>query len=464
MSSKHPNRIAGTGHPPTNPRTVAELRRRLVNRFSNELLVTGHHLALMGYGQMDLFGVHRDFMTARSDIDHGRIPGTQTLGATSMQIDERLAGWPPEARRMMSLQMGVAFPDEEAAYATMDYQEMMRLPPPSPMTLDDLDPNHRIITADEKNEAIRRGRESLAQLQSAELFIADPEMCALLQTAQQTLPPQPLLATDPLTESGFVHFPEPVTDPDNTEMQVGVHALSWHVSEWDGGRTADRDGKPLTKVTLCTWVSPEDVNGKPGIHPLDPLTSVTHEAPFPLLIAWRYEWLVGEPHSPRSASPTTRDLHRSRHVAKGFKQAEWFTPGFHQRLAVAFWTIARQPLAAMDEAPLPATLRRKYTRTGIRTASTPIKVLKFRKREDAQASALGDRPLTAADPGTPDTLTQDSDHGRVYRHRWVVRGFWRNQWYSTLGTHRAVWIAAHIRGPANAPLLGAERVFLVEGR
>ena len=48
--------------------------------------------------------------------------------------------------------------------------------------------------------------------------------------------------------------------------------------------------------------------------------------------------------------------------------------------------------------------------------------------------------------------------GRVYRHSWVVRGHWRRQWYPSRGEHRPLWIAPHLAGPEDAPLIGGDRV------
>lgn len=257
------------------------------------------------------------------------------------------------------------------------------------------------------------------------------------------------------------------------------HAMSWHVDDWDEGRTVDRQRRPLRKVTVYAWVHPDEVNLIPEVQPLDPLTAATRRDPMPLLIGWRYEWLVGEPHNPRSLTPITR--HREglpTLLPKDFTPAEWFTPGFHQRLLTAFWSIARRPLVATTEVALDKPQRRRHARAGVTTAHQPVRVLRFRTRELALASAMMDVPLAPDEPTpSPDAtgVTGESPEGmdvvadggemthRTYKHRWGVRGFWRNHWYPSLDTHRAIWIEAHIRGPEGAPLIGGERVFLVEG-
>jgi hypothetical protein len=44
--------------------------------------------------------------------------------------------------------------------------------------------------------------------------------------------------------------------------------------------------------------------------------------------------------------------------------------------------------------------------------------------------------------------------------RWIVRGFWRNQWYPSKGRHQQKWIAAYEKGPKDLPLIIRERVWV----
>jgi hypothetical protein len=48
---------------------------------------------------------------------------------------------------------------------------------------------------------------------------------------------------------------------------------------------------------------------------------------------------------------------------------------------------------------------------------------------------------------------------RIYTHRWVVKGFWRNQYYPTLRSHRPKYIGGHVRGPKDKPLIVKKRVW-----
>jgi hypothetical protein len=51
------------------------------------------------------------------------------------------------------------------------------------------------------------------------------------------------------------------------------------------------------------------------------------------------------------------------------------------------------------------------------------------------------------------------DDGRVYRHRWIVGGHWRQQAVGAGRTQRRpTYIASHVKGPEGAPMLETERV------
>lgn len=53
------------------------------------------------------------------------------------------------------------------------------------------------------------------------------------------------------------------------------------------------------------------------------------------------------------------------------------------------------------------------------------------------------------------------DHGEVeWKHQWWVGGHFRAQWYPSLKAHKVIWIAPHLKGPRDKPLL--ERVYSVE--
>jgi hypothetical protein len=48
---------------------------------------------------------------------------------------------------------------------------------------------------------------------------------------------------------------------------------------------------------------------------------------------------------------------------------------------------------------------------------------------------------------------------RNFSHRFIVHGFWRRQWYPSLGMHRQKYIADYVKGPDDKPLIIKQRVW-----
>lgn len=53
----------------------------------------------------------------------------------------------------------------------------------------------------------------------------------------------------------------------------------------------------------------------------------------------------------------------------------------------------------------------------------------------------------------------DENSGRHYSHQWIVQGFWRNQYYPSMKTHRQKYIAEYVKGPKDKPLIIKDRVW-----
>lgn len=61
--------------------------------------------------------------------------------------------------------------------------------------------------------------------------------------------------------------------------------------------------------------------------------------------------------------------------------------------------------------------------------------------------------LRSPEPKPYDGTKPETDSGREYSHRWLVRGHHRAQWYPSTQSHKVIWIAPHIKGPADAPFV-----------
>lgn len=51
------------------------------------------------------------------------------------------------------------------------------------------------------------------------------------------------------------------------------------------------------------------------------------------------------------------------------------------------------------------------------------------------------------------SLRSDIEKDVIWRHQWIVAGHYRAQWYPGEGAHHVIWIAPHLKGPSDAPLL-----------
>jgi hypothetical protein len=109
-------------------------------------------------------------------------------------------------------------------------------------------------------------------------------------------------------------------------------------------------------------------------------------------------------------------------------------------LLQSFWRLSRQ-IVPMKQA-LPRQLRRDRKRH-YRTEDVTVITLR-RQRQ----------PHDDHDPSEVD-----------WKWQWVVRGHWRNQYYSTLGdvgdpnAYRQIWIMPYMKGPEDAPIKPVKRAF-----
>lgn len=97
-----------------------------------------------------------------------------------------------------------------------------------------------------------------------------------------------------------------------------------------------------------------------------------------------------------------------------------------------------------------------------RTIATPREIQQDRAgRRHAERHGYTPSPVRLIDlRGGGGSSTNTSD--RSYQHQWIVRGHWRQQWYPAREVHRPIWIAPHAKGPADAPLIGGDKVQIVQ--
>jgi hypothetical protein len=236
-------------------------------------------------------------------------------------------------------------------------------------------------------------------LADAPLYYATAEMCELATTAAKTLPEFALDLDDPPSPAGFLWFETPIEDVDSDEARLPFFcvALGWLV----------RAGRlwVTTYVDRDTfpWEGRKIPDGWPRVIPMGcwpaPIDGDGHAAPY-------------EGQSGRTILATLKTV----------------------------WLLMRQPLAEVSDAVYDRAARRRIERQG--KTPPPIRVLGLRHPPSAAGGEVG--------------------IGREWHHRWIVRGHWR---MAAVGEgrqqRRPVWVSPFLKGPADAPLLGGEKVYVV---
>ncbi|WP_422759203.1 hypothetical protein [Paenarthrobacter sp. C1] len=109
-----------------------------------------------------------------------------------------------------------------------------------------------------------------------------------------------------------------------------------------------------------------------------------------------------------------------------------------QFLAAASHLMANPSVAARSTATPKTPAARKAAKKG---HSSKVTVVDLRAPEHVETGAK-------------------SETGRVYTHRWIVRGHWRNQAHGKNRTQRRItWVPSYTKGPAGMPLKETERVW-----
>ncbi|WP_410658338.1 hypothetical protein [Amycolatopsis sp. lyj-112] len=113
-----------------------------------------------------------------------------------------------------------------------------------------------------------------------------------------------------------------------------------------------------------------------------------------------------------------------------------------QRTILTTWLLMGQTLVRSERTAAPRAARRRIERYDP-ALNQGVRLVDLRRARTTPA----DRHSDAFGQGT-----------REYHHSWIVRGHWRNQYYLSRDDHRPIWIADHLAGPEDKPLIGGERV------
>lgn len=284
------------------------------------------------------------------------------------------------------------------------------------------------------------------RLHQADLWYVDDDLCALVAAAHPTMPAFTPQSWDLPSRHGFAVFAEPLhvstgTEHGLTDMvesmasdnpalrshadeilngEAGIVAVSWGPVDtplWRGGGVwLSFYAESMIHKHTDLFDDPRDAMVARN---LIPTLTVDNEA----AIAW--------PH------PSTR-------------QPDAVLPGPDDEITTASW--ARLVFAAFQ-----------LSGQGNLSETTTLRPARpERRRTDRAGLPVRDVRVIRLRPSVTAARTADeSDATRQYRHRWIVRGHWRNHWYPAKEVHRPKWIAPYLKGPQDAPLLGGDRVTVI---
>lgn len=287
-----------------------------------------------------------------------------------------------------------------------------------------------------ETQNLERGtQEMLAQLYGSEekrLFDADPifvsaEMCQLIEAASETFAPEPLYLSDLITPYGFVYYDRPFSVPDRFDRPTTIHGISWSpmlVSRDEADRTAllsllrgkedridkdalndllQKEGERLTGIGLTIYADSNDTEWPDGM---------THPPLYPMhMTPWWFGMSFEGNEEDENGVPTG---------------AEWWW----KIVQTTFRLLQQRISVKHHERP-----ERHQRREGLRAGFDEREVLVVRLRREAS-----EQKEPSGEPGN-------------WTHRWIVHGFWRNQWYPSSQTHRQIYVGDFVKGPEHLPLV-----------
>lgn len=256
-------------------------------------------------------------------------------------------------------------------------------------------------------------RRFAAQFAAAHLFYVAPDMVTLARAAGEHLPEYRLHPQDLPAQVGFMALGEAITGRPSHGQEWPIRLVTWGPSE--GG------------TMLTTWSPlPVPIPERRGheawlrlLGDVDPATAPHRVMPL------HGHLLAANIFYPRAATTDAIVID---------------TTSLLQRTILAIWLLMGQKLTVSEQRDADRATRRAVARQAP-GLDTRVSYVYLRRR-----------------PATPAPDSDGETSRREYRHQWWVQGHWHNQWYPSRGEHRPVWINAHLAGPEDKPLLGAERV------
>ena len=256
------------------------------------------------------------------------------------------------------------------------------------------------------------------------IYVSD-ELTGMIDDIADGFKPEPLLASDLLTPSGFAYFAKPLYIRDRRDLQMPFRAVQWNpLIDVNGrGEPATVDGQAVYSGVVITLYAHRDDG--------DPM-----DGQFAEERGLRYrqrpsEIKIGGSDLAMEYVTTLRFNQQSKVYESDNSIRDMFV---HIKV---FFRLCQQTIAWPHRERV-ARPTWKRARAGWKDIK---EVVVFTLRRAKHPKYEG-----------PEREVQ-------WSHRWVVQGHWRQQWYPSEQVHRQVWVAPYIKGPDGKPLILKRRAF-----
>jgi hypothetical protein len=245
----------------------------------------------------------------------------------------------------------------------------------------------------------------------AEPVWVDPNMLTMVENAATSFKIEPLKAEDLIIPTGFMLLPRPAKFTDRHGDPFWIRAFSWAPA-----MIGDSEG-----IVLAAYMHiDDDVVAARDPRLLETVRSMAVHSP--LSLAHLTPWQFGRDYESAGfqlKNPVELDADLDIFAVQRFMQAMF------RLMAQTITTRVRQP---------PPRATRKRAKKFAFADTKYVTVIQLRRPKP--------------------TYGKDHVPAEVeWSHRWLVSGFWRQQYYPSEGLHRQIWINPYVKGPEDKPLI-----------
>lgn len=277
-------------------------------------------------------------------------------------------------------------------------------------------------------------------LESSDTFFMDRAFCDLVDHARREAPLDMRFdARWLLAKRGWLWMETPfevppVTLEERDLVKLGVRGVGWRevpvgatLVAYDGSQ----EPAPPGSVQFCFYVDQEHYRSLVSDDAQANLRALQRAAgewsPWSFFVlrdgALLHERMLDFEERGRRENPEGAYIPTDERIVHPLHEMRWLYAALH---------LMAQRLATTVEHKVDRATRRRAERTG-QTVPPIIRVVTLRRLQ-------------------LDRVAEKAEADVDWQWRWIVRGFWRNQWYPSENCHKRIFIESYLKGPENRPL------------